>query len=74
MFTTLKSVLINLCSKMYMELHAIYRQDSLGEDKGYASTSDITGYVVVDELGNELAYGDSEQEAWQNAFEALWLI
>ncbi len=56
-----------------MELHAIYRQDNLGEDKGYAPTSEITGYVVVDELGNELAYGDSEQEAWQNVLELLWL-
>ena len=55
-----------------MELHTLYRQDQLGEDLDYASTSEVIGFVVIDSKGKEIASGETPDEALENALKAVW--
>lgn len=54
-----------------MELRPVYRK-YWTDDQGYVDTGERIGYMVLSDRGDTLAYGESESEAWENAFEAEW--
>lgn len=54
-----------------MELHPYYRQQWSGED-GYVDSDELIGYMVVGSHGKTLGYGESESDALEAAYEAMW--